>query len=439
MRAAKIRTELLDANAGQVAGVPQNPRSWTHAEMKRMRKSLRECPELFEARGCIVYPQGGRYVVMGGNFRLAAAKANGLQEVPCIVLDADMSAAKLREIALKDNASFGAWDFDELANKWDDCPLVEWGIPAWKAEDGGEPGTEESEYERQKREFEERIAAGEMDEGDEEYQAFLEKFRPKKTTDDCFTPEPVYEVVAGYVEKRYGKRRKDFVRPFYPGGDYERYDYPKGCVVVDNPPFSILAKILKFYAARGIDYFLFAPGLTVLNSGDTACVIALNVTVIYANGAFVNTSFATSLEPGVRLRSDAGLYRELAEAAEECKPKANLPKYSYPSEVVTTPMVGRYSKYGVEYCVPRDECVRVSALDAQGDGGVFGGGLIVSERAAAERAAAERAAAERAAAERAAAVKWQLSEREQAIVRKLSQKGKGYGKEENDGKAAGES
>jgi hypothetical protein len=34
---------------------------------------------------------------------------------------------------LKDNGSWGAWDFDELANKWDDLPLTDWGVPAWGA------------------------------------------------------------------------------------------------------------------------------------------------------------------------------------------------------------------------------------------------------------------------------------------------------------------
>ncbi|MFR0556541.1 hypothetical protein [Pseudoscardovia radai] len=49
------------------------------------------------------------------------------------------------------------------------------------------------------------------------------------------------------------------VRPFWPGTDYERAQYPDGCVVVDNPPFSILAKIIRFYQAHGIRFFLFAP------------------------------------------------------------------------------------------------------------------------------------------------------------------------------------
>lgn len=99
-----------------------------------------------------------------------------------------------------------------------------------------------------------------------EYAAFVDKFKPKKTTDDCYTPEPVYEAVADWVAKEFGLEKSRFLRPFYPGGDYEREDYPEGCVVVDNPPFSILAKILRDYESWGVPFFLFAPALTLFSN-----------------------------------------------------------------------------------------------------------------------------------------------------------------------------
>ena len=37
-----------------------------------------------------------------------------------------------------------------------------------------------------------------------DYEKFVEKFKPKKTTDDCYTPPAIYEVVAEYVSKEYG-------------------------------------------------------------------------------------------------------------------------------------------------------------------------------------------------------------------------------------------
>lgn len=55
--------------------------------------------------------------------------------------------------------------------------------------------------------------------------------------------------------KRYNIDPENVIRPFWPGGDYEKDEYPPGCVVVDNPPFSILKNICEFYLERGILFF----------------------------------------------------------------------------------------------------------------------------------------------------------------------------------------
>ena len=134
-----------------------------------------------------------------------------------------------------------------------------------------------------------------------DYDGFVEKFKPKKTTDDCYTPPEVYDVVLKHVRETYHIADDvPIVRPFYPGGDYEHHDYPEGCVVVDNPPFSIFAKILDFYQARGIRFFLFAPHLTGLGTisrrrGITFVPLDCNIT--YTNGAVVSTAFTTNMTP----------------------------------------------------------------------------------------------------------------------------------------------
>lgn len=92
-----------------------------------------------------------------------------------------------------------------------------------------------------------------------EYDAFVEKFKPKKTTDDCYTPPLVYDAVREWACREYGIDKSSIVRPFYPGGDYERFEYPKGCCVLDNPPFSILSRICEFYLDREIDFFSIRP------------------------------------------------------------------------------------------------------------------------------------------------------------------------------------
>ena len=79
-------------------------------------------------------------------------------------------------------------------------------------------------------------------------------------------------------------------------------------------------------------------------------------------------------------------------------------------------MLQRYSKYGVDLSIHRSDCMHISKLDAQKEmkKTVYGGGLLLSERAAAEKAAAEKAAAEK-----AGAYVWSLSEREKALVASL--------------------
>lgn len=67
-----------------------------------------------------------------------------------------------------------------------------------------------------------------------EYQAFVDKFKPKLTTDDCYTPQIVYDAIADWTAKTYGLDKSTFVRPFYPGGDYQHFKYPDGCIVVDK-------------------------------------------------------------------------------------------------------------------------------------------------------------------------------------------------------------
>ena len=257
-----------------------------------------------------------------------------------------------------------------------------------------------------------------------EYAAFVEKFKPKKTTDDCYTPENIYNAVADWASNKYGFDRAQIVRPFWPGGDFEHFDYPKDCVVLDNPPFSIMAKILKFYNRNRIRYFLFAPGLTqfsIAASGGTNFVTA-HCSITYANGANVRTSFNTNM--GDYLIETApdlhALIDEIDKANRRAKTK-ELPKYEFPDCVITAARCGWMSVHGQDFKVRRADACFIRKLDAmsQSSSGIFGGGFLLTERAAAEHAAAERAAAERAAAERAAATVWDLSPREREIQRLL--------------------
>lgn len=269
--------------------------------------------------------------------------------------------------------------------------------------------------------IDEQVTLGDID---PEYQAFVDKFKPKKTTDDCYTPQNVYDAVLGWVVKEYGIDREKVMRPFWPGGDFEKEDYPEGVTVVDNPPFSIISKICRVYVRRGVRFFLFAPYLTNFNVRvDEVTNIITDISIIYENGARVNTAFLTNLDPVYKIRTAPGLREAIAKANKENtrKDKKELPKYDYPPEVVTATMMGYLSKYGIDFRIKKGECHFTRELESQRAEGkqIFGGGFLVSEKAAAEKAAAEKAAAKKAAAEKAAAHVWELSEKEKQIIKLL--------------------
>ncbi|MBR6706014.1 MAG: hypothetical protein IKI84_04970 [Clostridia bacterium] len=268
-----------------------------------------------------------------------------------------------------------------------------------------------------------------LEEADEAYKTFVEKFKPKKTTDDCYTPKNIYEAVSGWVAEEYGAERGKFVRPFWPGADYRLREYADGEIVVDNPPFSILSEIVRFYTARGIKFFLFGPALTIIagyRPGTGVCYVCTGENVTFENGAQVSISFVTNMEKdGTLVRSAPELVRRIREEnrKNEKQQKKQLPKYTYPDAVITAARVQYYSQHATEYRVKEKECLFIRAMDEQRKEGksLFGGGFLLSEKAAAEKAAAEKAAAEKAAAEKAAATCWRLSEREKEMQRGLGE------------------
>ena len=269
---------------------------------------------------------------------------------------------------------------------------------------------------------------------DDEYKAFVDKFKAKKTTDDCYTPANIYEAVADWVASEYGLDRRRFVRPFWPGADYQARTYAPGEVVVDNPPFSILASVTRFYIGESIRFFLFAPALTLFSASHKVhpTYLPIGVTVTYENGAQVPTSFVTNLEPAtLRVRTAPSLYKAVkaADDANRAAKSKQLPRYEYPDNIITAAIVQRWCKYGIEYRLNVADSLPIDGLETQKERGlsIFGNGFLLGSSAAAERAAAERAAAERAAAERG-----KLSEAEKLMVAYIDARAAGQDPEAPD-------
>ena len=146
-----------------------NPRLIKDDKFKKLVKSIKTFPEMLELRPIVV---NNDMVVLGGNMRLKACKEAGLKEVPIIKAE-NLTEEQQKEFIVKDNVGFGDWDWDILANEWDNEKLNEWGLDVWQPQedvnldDFFEEDTSEPKEEKQK------IV---LEYSDEDYEIIIEKF-----------------------------------------------------------------------------------------------------------------------------------------------------------------------------------------------------------------------------------------------------------------------
>jgi site-specific DNA-methyltransferase (adenine-specific) len=108
----------------QVRSNPDNPRFIKGDKFEKLVKSIREFPQMLELRPIVVNKD---MIVLGGNMRLKACEEAGIEQVPIIFAD-NLTEEQQKEFIIKDNSSFGEWDWDLLANEWETQDLIEWGL-----------------------------------------------------------------------------------------------------------------------------------------------------------------------------------------------------------------------------------------------------------------------------------------------------------------------
>lgn len=109
----------LKRNTGQIPGVPKNPRVIRDNNFKKLKDSITQDPEMLQLREIIAYRHADQYIIIGGNMRFEAMKALQFKTAKCKVITGDVDAEQLKRIILKDNSAYGEWDFDALANEWE--------------------------------------------------------------------------------------------------------------------------------------------------------------------------------------------------------------------------------------------------------------------------------------------------------------------------------
>lgn len=148
----------------QVAVNAANPRTITEEKFDKLITSILVLPKMLEVRPVVV---DSKFVALGGNMRIKAlqaiaemsaeniasrlaadktynAKSKAEQDallaywaewlaepyINTVVVD-NFSEAEQKEFIIKDNVSFGKWDWDALANEWDTSELEDWGMDVW--------------------------------------------------------------------------------------------------------------------------------------------------------------------------------------------------------------------------------------------------------------------------------------------------------------------
>lgn len=123
-----IKLSDIEVNKGQIPGLPGNPRFIRDEKFKKLIKSLQDNPEMTALRELLVFNHEGKYVIIGGNMRYRAMKELGYKETICKIIPAGTPVEALKAYTIKDNAGFGEWDFEQLANDWDLDQIESWGV-----------------------------------------------------------------------------------------------------------------------------------------------------------------------------------------------------------------------------------------------------------------------------------------------------------------------
>lgn len=119
---------MLYKNITEIKANPKNPRIIKDDKFAKLVKSISEFPQMLEKRPLVCFTDvDGKFVVLGGNMRLKAAKECGLKELPILLAD-DWTEEQKNEFLIKDNVGFGEWQWDELQNDWDMQQLNDWGL-----------------------------------------------------------------------------------------------------------------------------------------------------------------------------------------------------------------------------------------------------------------------------------------------------------------------
>jgi hypothetical protein len=120
-------------NINEIKPNPNNPRIIKDDKFKKLVKSIQDFPQMLELRPIVIDENN---IVLGGNMRLKACIEAGLTDIP-VKQAKQLTEDQKKEFIVKDNVGYGEWDWDDLANNWDEQLLTEWGLDIPNFDSGG--------------------------------------------------------------------------------------------------------------------------------------------------------------------------------------------------------------------------------------------------------------------------------------------------------------
>lgn len=128
-----------------------NPRTITKEEMEQLCKNLKEDTSFLLQRPVLVNLVDGVYHVYAGTQRVRAAKQLGWKEIYCSISE-NLEPELIKRRILLDNRHNGEWDWDMLANNWDEIELLEVGFDVHELELDEKPLDASDEKKKKKKE-----------------------------------------------------------------------------------------------------------------------------------------------------------------------------------------------------------------------------------------------------------------------------------------------
>lgn len=121
--------EIVERKVSELHELENNPRTISDGDFNVLRQSIKKNPEFFNARPLILSNRTGKLVIIAGNQKFKAAKANGRRKVPTVLIEG-LTIDQEKEIIARDNISSGEWDMPKLLKDYDLKLLKDWGFKA---------------------------------------------------------------------------------------------------------------------------------------------------------------------------------------------------------------------------------------------------------------------------------------------------------------------